>query len=41
VATSINWAYCEDTKKPERLEIIGSVIVLIGVAVIFYFPRTT
>ncbi|WP_245871718.1 hypothetical protein [Candidatus Nitrosotenuis aquarius] len=28
-----------DKKKPDRFEIIASIIVLIGVAVIFYFPR--
>jgi small multidrug resistance family-3 protein len=41
VVSSIIWGYWVDKKKPDRFEIIGSVIVLIGVAVIFYFPRTT
>jgi small multidrug resistance family-3 protein len=39
VASSILWGYWVDKKKPDRFEIIGSIIVLIGVAVIFYFPR--
>jgi small multidrug resistance family-3 protein len=39
VVASIMWGYWVDKKKPDRFEIIGSVIVLIGVAIIFYFPR--
>jgi len=39
VVSSILWGYWVDKKKPDRFEIIGSVIVLIGVAVMFYFPR--
>lgn len=39
VVMSVIWGYWIDKKKPDRLEIIGSVIVLIGVAVMFYFPR--
>lgn len=39
VVSSIIWGYWIDKKKPDRFEIIGSVIVLIGVAIIFYFPR--
>ena len=39
VISSIIWGYWVDRKKPDRFEIIGSVIVLIGVAVIFYVPR--
>jgi small multidrug resistance family-3 protein len=39
VVSSIIWGYWVDKKKPDRFEIIGSVVVLIGVAVMFYFPR--
>jgi len=38
VVSSIIWGYLVDKKKPNRFEIIGSIIVLIGVAVMFYFP---
>jgi small multidrug resistance family-3 protein len=39
IIVSILWGYWIDKKKPDRFEIIGSIIVLIGVAVMFYFPR--
>lgn len=39
VVSSVLWGYWVDKKKPDGFEIIGSIIVLIGVAVIFYFPR--
>ena len=39
VVSSIIWGYWVDKKKPDRFEIIGSIVVLIGVAVMFYFPR--
>lgn len=39
VVASIIWGYWVDKKKPDRFEIIGSAVVLIGVAVMFYFPR--
>ncbi len=39
ILVSIMWGYWIDKKKPDRFEIIGSVIVLVGVAVMFYFPR--
>ena len=39
VVSSIIWGYWVDKKKPDRFEIIGSVVVLIGVAVMFYLPR--
>ena len=39
VVMSIIWGYWVDKKKPDRFEIIGSVIVLIGVGIMFYFPR--
>jgi len=39
VVSSIIWGYWVDKKKPDRFEIIGSAIVLIGVAIMFYWPR--
>lgn len=39
ILVSILWGYWIDKKKPDRFEIIGSVIVLVGVVVMFYFPR--
>jgi small multidrug resistance family-3 protein len=39
VVSSILWGFWVDKKKPDRFEIIGSIVVLIGVAIIFYFPR--
>ena len=39
VVMSIVWGFWVDKKKPDRVEILGSAIVLVGVAVIFYLPR--
>ena len=39
VVSSIIWGYWIDKKKPDKYEIIGSVVVLIGIAVMFYLPR--
>ena len=39
VVASIIWGNFVDKKKPDRFEIIGSVVVLFGVIVMFYFPR--
>lgn len=39
IVSSILWGYWIDKKKPDRFEILGSVIVLVGVTVMFYFPR--
>jgi len=39
VVMSIIWGYWVDKKKPDRFEILGSMVVLVGVAVMFYFPR--
>ncbi|MCH7649163.1 MAG: YnfA family protein [Thaumarchaeota archaeon] len=39
IIVSIMWGYWIDKKKPDRFEIIGSIIVLVGVVVMFYFPR--
>ncbi|MEW6589005.1 MAG: YnfA family protein [Thermoproteota archaeon] len=39
VVMSVIWGYWVDKKKPDKFEIIGSIIVFIGVVVMFYFPR--
>ena len=39
IVVSILWGYWIDKKKPDKFEILGSIIVLVGVAVMFYFPR--
>lgn len=39
IVSSIIWGYWIDKKKPDRFEIIGSIVTLVGVAVMFYFPR--
>lgn len=39
VVLAIICGYWVDRKRPDRFESIGSVVVLIGVAVMFYFPR--
>jgi small multidrug resistance family-3 protein len=39
VVSSIIWGYWVDKKKPDKFEIIGSIVVLTGTAVMFYFPR--
>jgi small multidrug resistance family-3 protein len=39
IVSSILWGYWVDKKKPDKFEIMGSLVVLIGVAVMFYFPR--
>lgn len=39
VIASVLWGYWVDKKRPDKFEVIGSIIVLAGVAVMFYFPR--
>lgn len=39
IISSIVWGRIVDKKKPDRYEVIGSVIAVIGAAIIFYFPR--
>ena len=39
VVFSLFWVYWIDKKKPDKFEIFGSVVVLIGIAIMFYFPR--
>jgi small multidrug resistance family-3 protein len=39
VVMAIVWGLVVDKKRPDRYEIIGGFIVLIGASVMFYFPR--
>lgn len=38
ISSIIRWRIV-DKKKPDRYEIIGSVVAVIGAAIIFYTPR--
>lgn len=39
VAMAIIWGLFIDKKKPDRYEIIGGMIVILGSLIIFYYPR--
>lgn len=39
VVMAIIWGLLIDKKRPDRFEIIGGIIVLIGASIIFYAPR--
>jgi small multidrug resistance family-3 protein len=39
IISSIIWGRIVDKKKPDRYEIIGSIVVVIGAVIIFYAPR--
>jgi small multidrug resistance family-3 protein len=39
IVFSILWGVLIDKKKPDRYEIIGSFIVLVGAVIIYYAPR--
>jgi small multidrug resistance family-3 protein len=39
IISSIIWRRIVDKKKPDRYEIIGSVVAVLGAAIIFYSPR--
>jgi small multidrug resistance family-3 protein len=39
VVMAIVWGLMIDKKRPDRYEIIGGIIVLIGASIIFYAPR--
>lgn len=41
VAGSLAWGMAMDGFKPDRYDILGAFICLVGVAVIMYSPRTT
>jgi small multidrug resistance family-3 protein len=40
VAGSLGWAMAVDKYRPDRYDLIGAAICLIGVGVIMYAPRT-
>jgi small multidrug resistance family-3 protein len=39
IVSSILWGIVIDRKKPDRYEIIGAIIAVIGASLIFYAPR--
>ncbi len=39
VVMAIIWGLIIDKKRPDRFEIIGGIIVLVGASIIFYYPR--
>ena len=39
IVSSIIWGLIVEKKKPDRYEVIGALIALLGVLVIFYAPR--
>lgn len=39
IISSILWGMLIDKKKPDRYEVIGSLVAVIGAAIIFYSPR--
>ncbi|MGH9975653.1 MAG: YnfA family protein [Nitrososphaeraceae archaeon] len=39
IISSILWGMLVDRKKPDRYEVIGSVIAVMGAMIIFYSPR--
>lgn len=41
VAGSLAWAMVVDKFRPDRWDVIGALICLVGVAVIMYIPRST
>lgn len=39
VAMAIIWGLLIDKKRPDRYEVIGGLIVILGSSIIFYYPR--
>jgi small multidrug resistance family-3 protein len=39
IASTIIWGRIVDKKKPDRYEVIGAIVAVIGTLVIFYAPR--
>jgi small multidrug resistance family-3 protein len=39
IISSILWGIIIDKKKPDRYEIIGAMVAVLGAAIIFYGPR--
>jgi small multidrug resistance family-3 protein len=40
IGLSLLWAWKVDNFKPDRYDILGALIALVGVCIIFYSPRT-
>jgi small multidrug resistance family-3 protein len=41
IVLSLLWAWKVDNFKPDRYDIIGALVCIIGVLIMFYTPRTT
>ena len=41
IVLSILWAWKIDNFKPDRYDIIGALVCIVGVFIMFYTPRTT
>jgi len=41
IVLSLLWAWKVDHFKPDRYDILGALVALIGVCIIFYAPRTS
>jgi small multidrug resistance family-3 protein len=39
IISSILWGMRVDKKRPDKFEIIGSIVAVLGAAIIFYAPR--
>ena len=39
IISSILWGTVIDKKKPDRYEIIGAIVAVVGASIIFYAPR--
>jgi small multidrug resistance family-3 protein len=39
IISSILWGMIVDKKRPDKFEIIGSIVAVLGAAIIFYAPR--
>jgi small multidrug resistance family-3 protein len=39
IIMSMAWGYYMDNFRPDRLDVIGVIVVLVGVYIIFYAPR--
>ncbi|WP_165040581.1 YnfA family protein [Dysgonomonas sp. ZJ709] len=41
IVLSLLWAWSVDGFKPDRYDIIGAIVALVGVCIIFYAPRAS
>jgi len=41
IVLSLLWGWAVDSTRPDRFDIIGAIICLVGMAVIMYAPRVT